>query len=80
MILESFVLTIFATYFAHNIYMIISRVKQTRFKRTLTPFPLSQWRAYSFCSLFILAVATLSLKDHKLFSTTYILCSKEISN
>ncbi len=36
--------------------------------------------ACSFSSLFILDVATQSQKDHKLFSTTYNLCSKKISN
>jgi len=40
----------------------------------------SEWRAYSFSSLFILDVTTLSQKDHKLFSTTYILCSKKFGN
>jgi len=34
----------------------------------------------SFSSLFILDVATKSQKDHKLFSTTYNLCSKKIGN
>jgi len=36
-----------------------------------------QWRVYSFSSLFLLAVATKSQKDHKLYSATYILCSKK---
>jgi len=36
--------------------------------------------AYSFSSLFILDVATQSQKDHKLFSTTYILCNIKIGN
>jgi len=30
-----------------------------------------KWQAYFFSSLFILDVATLSLKEHKLFSVTY---------
>ena len=37
-----------------------------------------QWQAYTFSSMFILDVATKSQKDHKLFSATYILCSKKI--
>jgi len=39
---------------------------------------LMKWGAYTFSSLFILDVATLSQKDHKLFITTYNLCSKKI--
>ncbi len=39
-----------------------------------------KWLHYSFSSLFILDVATLSQKDHKLFSAPYILCSKIICN
>ncbi len=37
----------------------------------------TQWGAYSSTSLFILDVATQSQKDHKLFTTTYNLCSKK---
>jgi len=35
--------------------------------------------AYSFSSLFILDVATKSQKDHKLFSATFNLWSKEMA-
>jgi len=41
---------------------------------------LSNVNGNSFSSLFILDVATYSQKDHKLFSATYILCSKKFSN
>ena len=39
-----------------------------------------QWQAYAFSSMFVFDVATKSQKDHKLFSTIYILCSKKVSN
>ncbi len=41
---------------------------------------LTQWGDDAFSSLFILDVPTESQKDHKLFSATYILCSKKFCN
>jgi len=41
--------------------------------------PMIQWQAYTFGSLFISDVATSSQKDLKLFSATYILCSKKLA-
>ena len=41
---------------------------------------LVNWEADAFSLVFILDVVTLSQQDHKLFSTTYILCSKKFCN
>jgi hypothetical protein len=45
-------------------------------KNLLSP----QWGADAFSSLFTLDVTTFSQKDCKLFSATYILCSKKFCN
>jgi len=39
-----------------------------------------EWGAFSFSSIFISDVDTLSQKGHKLISVTYFLCVKKIGN
>jgi len=58
----------------------ISDLQQNRHRYCYFYVEKVEWGAYSFSSLFILNVTTLSQKDLKLFSTTYNFCSKKIGN